>query len=190
MLHRKLWEFSNQQFVEKILVDKATEFMILNTVISICIHYLLGGIYGIIKEVNEKSYAGLGSAFKTVFSIRGLKALNVIIVVQLIGTAVSFILQLSGFALVGLGISLLLQFLIYFTIPAIYVDGLSINKSIRFSIQTVNQKPAFLMFFIAATYFLSLTGLFFFGIGVILTLPLNYIVAHSLYNHIKEQIKN
>lgn len=110
--------------------------------------------------------------------------------VQLIGTAVSFILQLSGFALVGLGISLLLQFLIYFTIPAIYVDGLSINKSIRFSIQTVNQKPAFLMFFIAVTYFLSLTGLFFFGIGVILTLPLNYIVAHSLYNHIKEQIKN
>lgn len=46
------------------------------------------------------------------------------------------------------------------------------------------------MFFIATTYFLSLTGLFFFGIGIILTLPLNYIVAYSLYIHINEQIKS
>lgn len=187
---KELMNFSNPQFVEKILVDKATEFMILNTLLTICMHYLLGGVYGIIKEVNKKSYAGLESAFKTVFSVRGLKVLNVIIAVQLISTAISFLLQWSGFALVGLGISFLLQFLTYFAIPAIYIDGFTVLKSIRFSIQTVNQKPGFLMFFIAATYFLSLTGLFFLGIGIILTLPLNYIVAYNLYIHINEQIKS
>jgi len=187
---KELMNFSNPEFVEQILVAKATDFLILNTLLSICMHYMLGGVYGIIKEVHAKSYAGLGSAFKTIFSLQGLKVLNVIVAVQLIATAISYVLQWSGLALVGLGISFLLQFLTYFAIPAIYIDGFSILKSIRFSINTVNQKPGFLMFFIAATYFLSLSGLFFLGIGIIFTLPLNYIVAYSLYKHINEQIKS
>lgn len=180
-------KLSNQKAAEEFITANATEILILNTVASIFLHYFLGGIYGMIKKVNTQPYADLGSAFKTIFSKQGLKVLNIIILIQIVNTAISYYLELAGFGLVGLGISLLLQFLTYFAIPAIYISDFNITKSINFSIQTVNQKPGFLFAFIAFAYLLSFIGILFFGIGIILTLPLNYIVAYSLYTHITEQ---
>ncbi|RRA93277.1 hypothetical protein [Paenimyroides viscosum] len=184
----ELIKMSNQKNLDQFMVANATPLLILNTVVTIALHYFLGGIYGMIKKVETQPYATLGNAFGTIFSKEGLKVLNVIILLQLITTTASYFLDFAGFALVGLGISILLQFLTYFTIPAIYIDGLSIRKSIDLSVKTVNQKPAFLFFFIAFAYFLSFIGILFFGLGIILTLPLNYIVAYSLYTHIKEQV--
>ena len=180
-------KLSNQKTAEEFITANATEILILNTVASIFLHYFLGGIYGMIKKVNTQPYADLGTAFKTIFSKQGLKVLNIIILIQIVNTAISYYLELAGFGLVGLGISLLLQFLTYFAIPAIYISNFNITKSINFSIQTVNQKPGFLFAFIAFAYLLSFIGILFFGIGIILTLPLNYIVAYSLYMHITEQ---
>lgn len=180
-------KLSNQKTAEEFIATNATEILILNTVASIFMHYFLGGIYGMIKKVNTQPYADLASAFKTIFSKQGLKVLNMIIIIQIVNTAISYYLELAGFGLVGLGISLLFQLLTYFTIPAIYISNFNITKSLNFSIQTVNQKPGFLFAFIAFTYLLSFIGILFFGIGIILTLPLNYIVAYSLYTHITEQ---
>lgn len=180
-------KFSNQKFVEEFMVSQATEIMIINTVATIALHYFLSGIYGMIKRITVHPYADLGCAFGIIFSKQGLKALNVIIIVQILSTAVSYFLDFAGFALVGLGISVLLQLLTYFAVPGIYIDDLSITKSIRLSVSTINQKPGFLFAFIAFIYFFSFIGLLFFGLGIILTLPLNYIVAYSLYTHIKEQ---
>ena len=180
-------KLSNQKVAEEFIASNATQIMIVNMVASIFLHYFFGGIYGMIKKVNTQPYADLGSAFKTIFSTQGLKALNVIIIIQIVNTAVSYYLELAGFGLVGLGISLLLQLLTYFAIPGIYINNSSIRKSLNFSIQTVNQKPGFLFAFIAFTYLLSFIGILFFGIGIVLTLPLNYIVAYSLYTHITVQ---
>jgi len=180
-------KLSNQTIAEEFIAENATEIMIVNMVASIVLHYFFGGIYGMIKKVNVQPYADLGSAFKTIFSTQGLKALNVIILIQITTTAISYYLELAGFGLVGLGISLLLQLLTYFAIPGIYISNSSITKSLNFSIQTVNQKPGFLFAFIVFTYLLSFIGILFFGIGIVLTLPLNYIVAYSLYTHIAEQ---
>jgi len=180
-------KLSNQTIAEEFIAANATEIMIVNMVASIVLHYFFGGIYGMIKKVNVQPYADLGSAFKTIFSTQGLKALNVIILIQITTTAISYYLELAGFGLVGLGISLLLQLLTYFAIPGIYISNSSITKSLNFSIQTVNQKPGFLFAFIAFTYLLSFIGILFFGIGIVLTLPLNYIVAYSLYTHITAQ---
>lgn len=180
-------KLSNQKVAEEFIASNATQIMIVNMVASIFLHYFFGGIYGMIKKVNVQPYADLGSAFKTIFSTQGLKALNVIILIQIVTTAVSYYLELAGFGLVGLGINLLLQLLTYFAIPGIYISNSSITKSLNFSIQTVNQKPGFLFAFIAFTYLLSFIGILFFGIGIVLTLPLNYIVAYSLYTHITAQ---
>ncbi len=180
-------KLSNQKSAEEFIAANATQIMIVNMVASIVLHYFFGGIYGMIKKVQTQPYADLGSAFKTILSKQGLKVLNVIIVVQILSTAISYFLDLVGFALVGLGISVLLQLLTYFAIPGIYIDDLRITQSIRLSISTVNQKPGFLFAFIVFAYFLSFIGILFFGLGIILTLPLNYIAAYSLYTHIKEQ---
>jgi len=181
-------KISNQDSAEAFITSHTLELMVLNMVGSILLHYLLGGIYGMIKKGIVQNYADLGSAYSTIFSKNGLKALNVIILIQLTNTLVGYFLDIAGFSLVGLGLSILVQFLTYFAIPAIYIDGLGIRKSIAFSVKTINQKPGFLFVFIAFAYFLSFIGVLFFGIGIILTLPLNYIVAYSLYKNIKEQI--
>jgi uncharacterized membrane protein len=144
----------------------------------------------LLNKLSEQPYASLGDAFRLVFSVKGLKALNIIIAVQIVTTTLSFLMQYFGFSLVGLGLSLLIQFLTYFAIPAIYIANLSLTNAIKQSVQIVNTKPGFFMFFIAATYFLSLSGILFFGIGIILTLPLNYIVAYHLYKHITKQLTN
>lgn len=180
-------KMSNQKFVEEFIVSKSTEILALNMVATIVLHFFLGGIYGMIKDIFIKPYTTLGSAFKLIFSTKGLKALNVIIVLQLLSTTFSYFLEIAGFSLVGLGIGFLLQFLTYFAVPAIYINNTPVLKSINFSIATVNQKPGFLFVFIAFAYFLSFIGILFFGIGIILTLPLNYIVAYSLYTHITQQ---
>lgn len=181
---------SDPEIIEQLMLNNTVEFLILNTIATILLHYLFGGIYGMISKLYSQPYTTLTDALKTIFSIRGLKALNVIIIIQLVTTGISFIMQLYNFALVGLGLSLLIQLLTYFALPAIYIQNLSVIKSIKQSVQIVNTKPGFFMFFIAATYFVSLSGILFFGIGLILTLPLNYIVAYHLYTHISKQITN
>lgn len=183
----ELIKFSNQKILEEFMIEKSTEILILNTVLTIAVHYLFGGIYGMIKKVQVQPYATLGSAFATVFSKQGLKVLNIIIVMQIVSTIISYYFNIAGFALVGFGVSTLLQLLTYFAIPSIYIDDLSITKSINLSITNINQKPGFLFLFITFAYLLSFIGILFFGLGIILTLPLNYIVAYSLYTHIKEQ---
>ncbi len=180
-------KLSDQKIAEEFIMANTTQIMVLNMIATILLHYFFGGIYGMIKKVSTQPYAGLGSAFTTIFSTNGLKALNVIILIQVLSTALSYILEWAGFALVGLGISFLLQFLTYFAVPGIYIHNLNVTKSVTLSIQTVNQKPGFLFAFITFTYLLSFVGILFFGIGIVLTLPLNYIVAYSLYKHITAQ---
>ena len=185
---KEFLRLSNPTFLEELLVSKATEIMLLNMAVSMLMHYFLSGIYGIIKNGLTLPYSDIGNAFKSIFSKNGLKVLNVIILVQMVSTGVSYLLDLAGFSLVGFGISLLLQFLTYFAIPSIYLSNLGVRKSIQQSISLVNQKPGMLIVFISVTYFLSLIGILFLGIGIILTLPLNYIVAYNLYTQINEQI--
>lgn len=185
---KEFFRLSNPIFLEELLVSKATEIMLLNMGVSMLMHYFLSGIYGIIKKGLVLPYSDIGNAFKSIFSKQGLKVLNVIVLVQMVSTGFSYLLDLAGFSLVGFGISLLLQFLTYFAIPAIYIANLGVRKSIQKSIALVNQKPGILIVFISVTYFLSLIGILFLGIGIIFTLPLNYIVAYSLYIHISKQI--
>lgn len=185
---KEFFRLSDPKYIEELLVLKASKILLLNMGVSILMHYFLSGIYGIIKNGLALPYSDIGNAFKSIFSKQGLKVLNVIVLVQILSTGISYFLDLAGFGLVGFGMSLLVQFLTYFTIPSIYISNSGVRKSIQKSISLVNQKPGFLIFFISVTYFLSLIGILFLGIGIILTLPLNYIVAYSLYIHISEQI--
>lgn len=185
---KELLQISDPQEMELFMMNNATEILLLNMVVSVLSYYLLSGVYGMISAGLKTPIVGLGSAYKALFSKRGFKVLCVIILIQAIVTAISFLLNIFGLTWVGFAIGILIQFLTYFSIPSIYIDNKSIGQSLRFSTQIINQKPEFLFFMIAMTYVLSFAGILLFGIGIIFTLPLNYIVAHSLYATISEQI--
>jgi|GEM_PF-1398190 len=181
---------ADPELLEELILTNSSGILVLNVTLSIILQYLLSGIYGMIKSSETSPIIGLGSAYKALFSIRGLKVLNVIIIVQLLSSTFSFLLNAAGFGMVGFALGILLQFLTYFMVPAIYADNCSLWNSLTFSVKTVNEKPGLLFVFMSITYILSLAGLLFLGIGIIFTLPLNYIVAFSLYGHISEQFKD
>jgi len=186
----ELVKISDPKVLEELILTNSAEILVLNIVLSIFFHYLLSGIYGMIKSSETSAIVGLGSAYKALFSLKGLKALNVIIIIQLLSSTFSYFLDAAGFSLVGFALGILIQFLTYFVVPAIYADNQGIWNSLNFSVKTVNEKPGLLFVFMTITYLLSLAGLLFLGIGIIFTLPLNYIVSYSLYSHISVQFKN
>ena len=170
-----------------LITENSIEMILLNAGISVFMHYLLTGIYGMIKKSEYSPIIGLSTVFKELFSTKGLKVLNILIFVQIISGTISYFLNLEGFSLVAFAISILIQFLTYFAIPAIYVDNLGIRESIKFSVNTVNQKPSLMFLFIFMTYLVSMSGLLLLGIGVIFTLPINYIVAYALYLQVTQK---
>src|SRR5690606_20316102 len=87
---KEFFRLSNPKYIEELLVSKASEILLLNMGVSILMHYFLSGIYGIIKSGLTLPYSDIGNAFKSIFSKQGLKVLNVIILVQIVSTGISF----------------------------------------------------------------------------------------------------
>lgn len=181
-------KIANPAEVEAFIEQNTLQILTLNAIVTILIYFLASGVYGMIHKSNFSVQIGLGDAFKFVLSKQGLKVLNVIILVQMVSGFLSYALNIAGFALVGFAIGVLIQFLTHFVVPAIYFENLGIVKSFQKSAAIVNQKPGLMFAFIFLTYMASLAGILFFGIGIIFTLPLNFIVAYCLYKHVAFQI--
>lgn len=183
-----LFKITTPEELEEILLKNATEILILNTVVSVILHFLLSGIYGMIIKSVTSPFVGLGAAFKAIFSRCGMKAFLFITVLQIVVTAINYLLSISGLAMVGFVIGALFQFLTYFTLLIIYIENKSIVKSVSESVSIINSRPLFFMPIVLITYVVSLTGILLFGIGIIFTLPINFIVAYSLFTVLKENM--
>lgn len=183
-----LFKITTPEELEEILLKNATEILILNTIVSVILHFLLSGIYGMIIKSVTSPFVGLGAAFKAIFSRRGMKAFLFITVLQIVVTSINYLLSISGLAMVGFVIGALFQFLTYFTLLIIYIENKSIVKSVSESVSIINSRPLFFMPIVLITYVVSLTGILLFGIGIIFTLPINFIVAYSLFTVLKENM--
>src|SRR5690554_2101135 len=181
-------EITTPEALEALLAQNTTEILLLNTVVSVVLHFLLSGIYGMIIKSTSSPFVGLGAAFKALFSTRGMKAFLFITVLQIVVTSINYLLSISGLAMVGFVIGALFQFLTYFTLLIIYIENKSIVKSVSESVSIINSRPLFFMPIVLITYVVSLTGILLFGIGIIFTLPINFIVAYSLFTVLKENM--
>jgi len=185
-----LFQINTPEGLEQLLAQNSTEIIILNLLISIVLHFLLSGIYGIIIKSATSPFIGLGDAFKLLFTGRGFKVLLYIILAQIIITSINYFFSFYDLAMVGFAIGALIQFLTYFTPLLIYVENSNFFKAISESIHLINSKPLFFIPVVLFTYMISLSGVLLFGIGIIFTLPINFIMAYSLYSIIKESRKS
>lgn len=181
---------NNQEALENLIISKTSEISTLNVFFTVIMHFFLIGVFGMIEKSNHSPIVSLGSAFKAVFSKKGLISLNIIIITQLLSSGLSYLLNTLGFPMVGFALSILIQFLTFFAIPAVFIQKTCVTKSLLTSINIVNNKPGTIFSFVIITYLLSLSGILFFGVGLLFTLPLNYIVSYVLFEHIHQQIKN
>lgn len=185
-----LFQINTPEGLEQLLAQNSTEIIILNLLISIVLHFLLSGIYGIIIKSATSPFIGLGDAFKLLFTGRGFKVLLYIILAQIIITSINYFFSFYDLAMVGFAIGALIQFLTYFTPLLIYVENSNFFKAISESIHLINSKPLFFIPVVLFSYMISLSGVLLFGIGIIFTLPINFIMAYSLYSIIKESRKS
>src|SRR5690554_2575786 len=183
-----LFKITTPEELEEILLKNTTEILILNTIVSVILHFLLSGIYGMIIKSVTSPCVGLGAAFKAIFSRRGMKAFLFITVLQIVVASINYLLSIRGLAMVGFVIGALFQFLTYFTLLIIYIENRSIVKAVSESVSIINSRPLFFMPIVLITYVVSLTGILLFGIGIIFTLPINFIVAYSLFTVLKENM--
>ncbi|HLV50422.1 MAG TPA: hypothetical protein VKY44_00535, partial [Flavobacterium sp.] len=130
-----------------------------------------------------------GAAFKVLFSPRGMNVLLFIALLQIFVTAINYAFSISGLAMVGFTIGALLQYLTYFVLPAIYLENKNILKAVLESISIVNSRPLFFIPIVVFTYLISLSGILLFGIGIVFTLPINFIMVYSLYTILKESLQ-
>lgn len=184
-----LFEITTPEALEALLAQNTTEILLLNTLVSIVLHFLLSGIYGMIIKSTSSPFVGLGAAFKVLFSPRGMNVLLFIALLQIFVTAINYAFSISGLAMVGFTIGALLQYLTYFVLPAIYLENKNILKAVLESISIVNSRPLFFIPIVVFTYLISLSGILLFGIGIVFTLPINFIMVYSLYTILKESLQ-
>src|SRR5690554_1862519 len=73
-----LFEITTPEALEALLAQNTTEILLLNTVVSVVLHFLLSGIYGMIIKSTSSPFVGLGAAFKALFSTRGIDRKSVV----------------------------------------------------------------------------------------------------------------
>lgn len=181
-----LLQINTPEVLEQLLAQNTTEIMYLNLLISIVLHFMLSGIYGMIIKSTQSPSIGLGDALKLLFTRRGLKVFLYIAIVQIAVNSINHFFNFYDLTMVGFSIGALLQFLTYFTIPFIYIENSNFFNAITKSVHTINSKPLFFIPIILFTYLVSLSGILLFGIGIIFTLPINFIMAYSLFTIINE----
>lgn len=142
---------------------------------------------GFIKMAKDV-YQGLLPKFSTPFlyftKIEGLKVFIFTLIVQVLFSSITLILENIGLNLVNYFVLILLYLLTLLVVPFIIFDKLSIFKSISNSISLVNQRPFKIMSYVILFGAFALMGIFMFGIGIIFTLPIFYCFNYVIYENI------
>ena len=106
------------------------------------------------------------------------------LIITLISSGLSTLLNLAGIESFGLLTSFTISVLTFLTIPFIVFGKLNATEAIRASIIIVLKQPVLILGLLIVAIFGSLVGLMAFCIGIFFTLPFVYSMEYSIYNSI------
>lgn len=106
------------------------------------------------------------------------------LLISLLSTGLSFLLELSGIELIGTLISLTISFFTFLTIPLIIFGNLNTIDAIKSSIIVVSKQPIVLLGLMIIAIIGALIGLFGFCIGMFFTYPFIYSMYYAIYSYI------
>lgn len=166
---------------------------------SMLIYSLVGGLVGALiapmlsglyKVAFNTKYGGNGSISDLSAYYKSPYFLNIFlysflfaVVMQLINFGLDKALPGIG-SLLGILVMVLLSVTFVFTIPFIVFGQLSWTEAIKASITVTSKNWFFLFFILLISFIISLIGVIFCGIGVLLTYPFLYIATFVLYDTI------
>ncbi|TDD95992.1 hypothetical protein [Flavobacterium cellulosilyticum] len=104
-----------------------------------------------------------------------------IVLTTFISTGSSLFFNYVGFEILGSLLSIVISFLIYFTIPLIVFGKMNATEAIKSSVIIVLKQPLLIVGLIIVAGFASIVGLIGLCIGIFFTIPFIYSMSYTLY---------
>lgn len=172
------------------LMNKLTEPPLLYTYLLFAVLFsalssvLIAGFYKINAEAALGQTPRFISVFKYFFNIKGLYVFVAQGLITLFFTVFSVLLKEFQLEMVSVIINWLVNILTIFVTPLIIFGRMSPFAAIKTSIQVVNKQPIPIILTVILNYFLVFSGLFFFLVGILITLPYLFSIYFTLYKQI------
>ncbi|MBB1138895.1 hypothetical protein [Myroides sp. WP-1] len=179
-IQEQVIELTNQLSQPPLLYTYLISAVIFSALSSI----LIAGFYKINAEAALGKTPRFISVFKYFFSIRGLYVFIAQGIITLFFTVFSVLLKEYQLEMVSIIINWLVNILTLFVTPLIIFGRMSPFAAIKTSIQVVNKQPIPIILTVILNYFLVFSGLFFFLIGIVITLPYLFSIYFTLYKQI------
>lgn len=179
-IQEKLFELSNQLTQPPLLYT----YLLFAVLFSALGSVLIAGFYKINAEVALGQRPRFTSVFKYFFSIKGLYIFVAQGLITLFFTGFSVLLKEYQLEMVSIIINWLINILTIFVTPLIIFGRMSPFTAIKTSIQVVNKQPLPIILTVILNYFLVFSGLFFFLVGILITLPYLFSIYFTLYKQI------
>ena len=172
------------------LTDKLTQPPLLYTYLLFAVLFsalssvLIAGFYKINAEAALGQTPRFTSVFKYFFNLKGAYIFIAQGLITLFFTAFSVLLKEYQLEMVSIIINWLINILTIFVTPLIIFGRMSPFAAIKTSIQVVNKQPIPIILTVVLNYFLVFSGLFFFLVGILITLPYLFSIYFTLYKQI------
>lgn len=142
------------------------------------------GFIRMAKDVYQNKLPKFTTPFIYFTKKEGLKVFIFTLIIQIIFSSISLVLENMGLKLLNYFVLILLYLLTLLVVPFLIFNKFTIYKSIGTSISLVNQKPFKIMSYLILFGIFSFMGIFMFGIGIIFTLPIFYCFNFVIYENI------
>lgn len=179
-IQEQLIELTNQLSQPPLLYT----YLLVAVLFSALASVLIAGFYKINAEAALGQTPRFLSVFKYFFSLRGLYVFIAQGLITLFFTVFSVLLKEYQLEMVSVIINWLINILTLFATPLIIFGRMSPLAAIKTSVQVVNKQPIPIILTVILNYFLVFSGLFFFVVGILITLPYLFSIYFTLYKQI------
>lgn len=163
------------------------QYFAFNALLNVLIAITNVGIYTFAKHFHKHQKINTLDSLKTIFGIKGIQIVIYVFILQFGISVLSWYMQQIGFASVSLLITLIIHTLTLLVVPIVISENTTIFKAIKYSTDIVNIKPFKMLWYLIFGGIISISGLMFFGIGILFSFPMFYIFLFVLYDQIKNQ---
>jgi hypothetical protein len=154
------------------------------TILTALSSVLLAGYLKVNAEISQGKKPSFLIVFKYFVSKKGIYIFLAQLLISSVFSLITFALQLKNLQMVSMAINWLINTLTIFITPLIIFGNQKPLEAIKNSIMVVNKQPVPIILTVVLNYFLVLSGLFFFVIGFLFTLPYLFSVYFTLYKQV------
>ncbi|TDS64204.1 hypothetical protein [Myroides indicus] len=154
------------------------------TILTALSSVLLAGYLKVNAEISQGKKPSFLTVFKYFVSKKGIYIFLAQLLISSVFSLITFALQLKNLQMVSMAINWLINTLTIFITPLIIFGNQKPLEAIKNSIMVVNKQPVPIILTVVLNYFLVLSGLFFFVIGFLFTLPYLFSIYFTLYKQV------